>query len=64
MTNAAPAGTTFCLASGTFEVPSDVTLRDGDKLIGAGIEATHILGTGAQNILNGVSGANRRSHRV
>jgi hypothetical protein len=56
--SSAPAGTTFCLAAGTFNVGSTVTLDNGDELIGAGRTQTFLKGTnGAQNLLTASSGA-------
>jgi hypothetical protein len=42
--NAQPAGTTFCLASGTYQVTAAIPFQTGDKWIGA---------TGAASILTG-----------
>jgi len=53
----APAGTTFCLASGVYTISATTTLQDGDKLIGAGPAATSIEGNGTvQNMFDGASG--------
>ena len=37
-------GTTYCLAAGKYKVRSTITTEDGDKLIGAGRDATFING--------------------
>lgn len=44
--DAAPAGTTFCLAAGTYEVNQTISLQADDTVIGAGRDATFIDGTG------------------
>jgi Right handed beta helix region len=41
-----PAGTTYCLGAGTFRVTSTVATDAGDRVIGAGRDATFIDGTG------------------
>ena len=41
-----PAGTTYCLAAGTFRVSSTIFTDVGDRVIGSGKDVTHIDGTG------------------
>jgi len=41
----APAGSTFCLSAGTYTVNATIDL-DSDRVIGAGMNATHIDGSG------------------
>lgn len=40
-----PAGTTYCLAAGTFRVTKTIETEDGDRVIGAGRNATFIDGS-------------------
>jgi hypothetical protein len=40
-----PAGTTYCLAAGTFKVTSTIVTEAGDRVVGAGRGATFIDGT-------------------
>jgi hypothetical protein len=42
----APAGTTFCLQPGTYTVAATINTQDGDKVLGAGRDATFIDGAG------------------
>ncbi len=53
---AAPAGTTFCLSAGVFNVGSQVMMKDGDALVGAGQTQTFLRGTIA-NLIGAASGA-------
>jgi len=53
----APAGTTFCLAAGTYSIPATITVKDGVAVQGAGRAQTFLVGTGAQNLFTAVSGA-------
>jgi hypothetical protein len=39
------SGTTYCLAAGTFEVTSTIDVESGDRVLGAGREATFIDGS-------------------
>lgn len=41
-----PAGTTYCLLAGTFDVDSTISTEVGDRVIGAGADATFIVGSG------------------
>lgn len=41
-----PAGTTYCLAAGTFSVTSPIATQRKDRVIGAGRDATFIDGSG------------------
>ena len=41
-----PAGTTYCLQAGSFEVGSTISTDVGDRVIGAGRDATFIDGSG------------------
>lgn len=50
-----PPGT-FCLAAGTYTVPQTITAQS-DTVIGAGRDATFIVGTGALNLFTAQSGA-------
>ena len=45
-------GLTFCLAAGTYEVPNDIDLQDGDRIMGEGMDRTFLEGTGAKIILD------------
>jgi len=40
-----PSGTTYCLAAGTFELTSTIDVEDGDRVLGAGRDATFIDGS-------------------
>ena len=42
-----PPGTTLCLAPGRYEVPRDLRPKSGQRLIGAGLDRTSLVGTGA-----------------
>jgi len=48
------AGTTYCLAAGTFRVTSIIRTEVGDKIIGAGRSQTHIDGTGLASNAEGI----------
>ena len=45
-------GLTLCLAAGTYEVPNDIDLQDGDRIMGAGMDQTFLEGAGAKIILD------------
>jgi len=45
-------GSTFCLEEGTYEVSSSIRPPEGTQLIGAGMEKTHLVGTGAGIIID------------
>ena len=45
-------GLTLCLAAGTYEVPNDIDLQDGDRIMGAGMDQTFLEGTGAKIVLD------------
>jgi hypothetical protein len=49
-----PAGTTYCLSAGTFRVTSPITVESGDRLIGAGRDATFIDGSGLPSTAEGI----------
>jgi hypothetical protein len=49
-----PAGTTFCLSAGTFEVIAPIETQRGDRVIGAGRNATFIDGTGLPQKAEGI----------
>lgn len=52
------AGVTFCLSAGTYRVPASIEPKNGDSLIGAGIESTFLEGTGARIIIDADGAAN------
>jgi len=45
-------GLILCLAAGTYEVPNDIDLQDGDRIMGAGMDQTFLEGTGAKIVLD------------
>jgi hypothetical protein len=45
-------GVTFCLEAGTYEVPKDIDVQDGDQVIGAGMEQTFLEGAGAKIVID------------
>ena len=45
-------GLTLCLAAGTYEVPNDIDLQNGDRIMGAGMDQTFLEGTGAKIVLD------------
>ncbi len=49
-----PAGTTYCLEAGTFKVTSTIKTESGDRVIGAGRDATFIDGTGLSPTAPGI----------
>jgi hypothetical protein len=51
-----PAGATFCLGAGTFLVSSTIFTDVGDRLIGAGSDATFIDGSGLPETAVGIFG--------
>ena len=46
------SGTKFCLARGTYEISSNIHPKDGDKLIGSGMDRTFLKGTGAAIVID------------
>lgn len=50
-----PPGT-FCLSAGTYTVPSTITAQS-DIVVGAGVDRTFIVGTGALNLFTASSGS-------
>jgi hypothetical protein len=50
-------GQTYCLRAGTYSVPSEIRVDDGDVIKGAGTRKTFIIGTGARNMFSADSGA-------
>jgi hypothetical protein len=50
--DAREAGTTFCLGQGTFDVDSNLSPKDHTVLVGAGIEKTLLVGTGATIVID------------
>ncbi len=48
------AGTTYCLSAGTYGVTSPIATDDGDRVIGAGRDATFIDGTGLPQTAEGI----------
>ena len=56
--NAQPAGTTFCLAAGTYTITSSVTGQQGDVFLGAGRTKTFLVGDGnTQHLMVSSGGA-------
>jgi hypothetical protein len=49
-----PAGATYCLAAGIFTITSTIATEAGDRLIGAGRDATFIDGTGLAQTSKGI----------
>jgi hypothetical protein len=49
-----PAGTTFCLLAGTYEVDSTITTEAGDRVLGAGRNTTFIDGSGLSAATPGI----------
>lgn len=52
--DSAPAGTTFCLSSGTYTVGSTISAQNGDRVIGAGRNATLVVAQGMANSSPGI----------
>jgi Right handed beta helix region len=55
-------GTTYCLAAGTFRVTRTITTDVGDRVIGAGRNATFIDGRGLSPTADSIFGAEARSY--
>ena len=53
-----PAGTTYCLAAGTFKVTSTIKTEVGDRVIGAGRDATFIDGSALPQTASGIFSTN------
>jgi hypothetical protein len=57
-----PAGTTFCLAAGTYRVGSPISTQVGDRVIGAGRNQTFIDGGGLPPTAEGIFLTNTHTH--
>jgi hypothetical protein len=50
--DANPAGSTLCLAAGTYTATAPIVPRDGDTVEGAGVPGTYVVGQGAPQVFN------------
>jgi hypothetical protein len=56
-----PSGTTYCLDAGTFSITSTIVTEPGDRVIGAGRDATFIDGTRLPETAEGIFVTNSRN---
>jgi hypothetical protein len=57
-----PAGTSYCLEAGTFEIGSPIQMQVGDRVIGSGRDATFIDGTDLPQSAHGMFLTVDRNH--